>query len=280
MDRPISVVVCIKNERARIVDCLESIRSNNPDEIIVVDGNSTDGTVALCANYTDKIIVSRDSNLTRDRQKGIDAARNELVALIDADHRLQAGDLASLARDLDKYGFDIVQSQLRSFSNNNWMNKAEEEMWALNHNRPGPRAMIGVAPALYRKDVFNRVRFDDTITKTIDDTDFIYRLSRIPGITYGIGDTVISQLHDSSCASYMKKFKWYGIGDGEFCIKHKERMASMLFHLFIRYPVIYASKALLNGKFYAIPYQIIQGCVRGWWALRTLVAFRRSVQKT
>jgi glycosyltransferase involved in cell wall biosynthesis len=266
----ISVVVCIKNEEQRIEECLRSILSNNPDEVIVIDGGSNDKSVEISRKFTDKVIVTQNSSLTRDRQIGINAARNDYIAMIDADHRLNENALDSLLADLKTFNFDIVQSQLFSFKNNNWLNIAEEQMWELNHNHPGPRNMIGVAPAIYRKSLFELIEFDDTITKTIDDTDFMYRLSRLPDIKYGIGRTRIAQLHNPSFASYMKKFKWYGIGDGEFCIKHPHRTPSMLYHLFFRYPFVHSSKALLKLKLLAFPYLILQGFTRGFWAIKTI----------
>ncbi|NQW69749.1 MAG: glycosyltransferase family 2 protein [Betaproteobacteria bacterium] len=267
----ISVVVCIKNEEHRIEDCLRSILSNNPDEVIVIDGGSIDNSVELSRKFTDKVIVTSNSNLTRDRQIGISAARNDYIAMIDADHRLKENDLNSLLADLEIYKFDIVQSQLVSFRNSNWLNIAEEQMWELNHNHPGPRDMIGVAPAIYRKKLFELIEFDDTITKTIDDTDFAYRLSQLPDIKYGIGRTRIAQLHNPSFASYMRKFKWYGIGDGEFCIKHRNRTPSMLYHLLFRYPFVYSLKALFKLKLLAFPYLILQGFTRGYWAMKTIL---------
>ena len=266
----ISVVVCIKNEEQRIEECLRSILSNNPDEVIVIDGGSNDKSVEISRTFTDKVIVTQNSSLTRDRQIGINAARNDYIAMIDADHRLKENDLISLLTDLKTFEFDIVQSQLVSFKNNNWLNKAEEQMWELNHNHPGPRNMIGVAPAIYRKKLFELIEFDDTITKTIDDTDFVYRLSQLPDIKYGIGRTRIAQLHNPSFASYMRKFRWYGIGDGEFCVKHPNRTASMLYHLLCRYPFVYSSKALLQLKLLAFPYLILQGFTRGYWAIKTI----------
>jgi len=271
----ISVVVCIKNEEKRIKDCLQSIITNNPDEIIVVDGGSNDKSVEISRRFTDKVIITSNSSLTRDRQIGIDAAIHKYIAMIDADHRLEQNDLESLLKDLKTYKFDIVQAQLVSFRNDSWLNKAEEQMWEINHNHPGPRDMIGVAPAIYKKDIFEIINFDDTITKTIDDTDFIYRLSQLPGISYGIGATKVAQLHNPLFASYMKKLKWYGIGDGEFCIKHPSRINSMLYHLFVRYPFVYSSKALIKMKIFAFPYLILQGFTRGFWAVKTILQANR-----
>ncbi len=267
----LSVVVCILNEEKRLDDCLSSIVKSKPDEIIVVDGGSKDKSIEIARNYTSNIIISNNSNLTKDRQKGIDAAKNEYIILIDADHRLEENSLMLLLNELKKYSFDIGQSQLKSHTNYNWLNKAEEDFWDITHNKSGPRSMIGVAPAIYKKKIFEKVKFDDTITKTIDDTDFIYRLSLIPEFKYGILETKIAQLHDASFSSYVKKFKWYGIGDGEFCFKHKNRMFSMFYHLLVKYPIIYPVRALLKGKFYAIPFCILQGTIRFYFTIKTLL---------
>lgn len=258
----ISVVICTRNEEARIKDCLESVVANHPHEIILVDGGSTDRTLQIAAPYVTKTIANQKSSLSRDRQVGIDACRNSLIAMIDADHRLQPGDLDSLVKDLREFKFDVVQSQLVPVSTDGFWNSAEADAWDLIHNVPGPRAMIGTAPAVYRKEIFGQVRFDDAVTATIDDTDFIYRLSKVPGLTYGIGRTKIHQVHFANLDTYLKKFKWYGKGDGEFCRKHPNRAASMVFHLAVRYPLVYSARACARGKFRAVPFFILQGFVR------------------
>jgi glycosyltransferase involved in cell wall biosynthesis len=204
---PISVVVCTKNEEARLEDCLRSIVANHPDEIIVVDGGSTDRTLEIAAQFTDRILTSEKSNLTLDRQRGIDAAKHDLIAMIDADHRLAPDDLDNLYADLERYGLDIVQSQLSSYQNHGFWDAAEEESWDLTHNIPGEKKMIGTAPAIYRRRVFEHVRFDDKITSAIDDTDFIYRLSKFPEHKIGIGTTRVAQLHFSTFDTYRRKFR-------------------------------------------------------------------------
>jgi len=39
---PISVIVITKNVEMIIDDCLDSVKKNNPAEIVIVDGNSSD----------------------------------------------------------------------------------------------------------------------------------------------------------------------------------------------------------------------------------------------
>ncbi len=268
----LSVVVCVRNEESRIKDCLETVFLNEPDEVILVDGASTDRTVEIARGFPGiKIISTQKSNLTRDRQIGIDNARNELVAMVDADHRLRKGDLESLVRDLKNFNFDIVQSGLLSYKNHGFWDAAEEESWELTQNIAGQRNMVGTAPAIYRKKLFEKVRFSDEITATIDDTDFAYRLSLHPEFRFGVGETKIRQYHFADFSTYVKKFQWYGKGDGEFCRKHPRRAPSMIFHILVRYPVIYPLRAVRNGKFKAAPFFILQGWLRFYGLARYIL---------
>lgn len=258
----ISVVVCARNEESRIEKALISIQAANPHEIIVVDGNSEDRTVEIAKKYTDKVIVSMAGSLTADRQVGIDAATCEYIAMIDADHRIKPNTLTSLYADLEDFDFDVVQSKLGIEENSFWTS-AENQAFDIFLNQAGPKNMIGTAPAMYRKTLFEKHKFDSTVTKNKDDADFFYRLSLMPEYTYGTGNTYVWQEHHASFSDYVKKFFWYGKGDSEFCRKHKNRAPSMFYHLFINYPIIRSFKAITKGKFKAIPYFIVCGLTRG-----------------
>jgi glycosyltransferase involved in cell wall biosynthesis len=268
--QPISVVVCTKNEESRLEACLQTIAANSPDEIIVVDGDSKDNTRVVASRYTERVVHSKNSNLTRDRQIGLDAAKNDLIAMIDSDHRLNPSDLKSLLADMNEFDLDIVQGQLVAPNDVGFWAKAESDAWSLVHNLPGPKTMIGTAPCIYKKKIFDLVKFDDHITSSIDDTDFMYRLSHHKEIRIGIGRTQIMQYHFADFDEYRRKFIWYGRGDGQFCRKHPERAASMFYHLLVRYPIIYSLKALVNLKFRAMPFFIFQGWVRFYGLLKGL----------
>ena len=164
--------------------------------------------------------------------------------------------------DLQEFDFDIVQSQLKSKYNKNFLNSAEQESWDITHNIPGVRLMIGTAPCIYKKKVFKFIKFDSKITKTMDDTDFIYRLSKLKKFKIGIGNTKIIQFHHANISDYFKKFLWYGHGDAEFVIKYPHKIFSILFHQLIRYTLLYPIKGILKLKFKSVIFFVCMGLTR------------------
>ena len=63
-------------------------------------------------------------------------------------------------------------------------------------------------------------------------------------------------------AQYLKKFLWYGKGDGEFIQKNPDQFINMFYHLLIRYNFIYFLKSLFKFKLIAIPFFWIQSFTR------------------
>ena len=134
----VSVVLCARNEVKRIRKSLQSIIAANPDEIIVVDGNSDDETVAIAKEFTDNVIVSKAGSLTADRQVGIDACKYELIAMIDADHRILPDTLQGLYLDLCEFDLDVVQADLGIEDTGFWP-AAENQAFDVFLNHPGKK---------------------------------------------------------------------------------------------------------------------------------------------
>lgn len=263
MIKKFSVVVVVKNEEKRIHDCLYSIFQDNPNEVILVDGDSKDKTIQIAKKFKNlKIINSKNSNLTRDRQLGIDKCKNNYMVMIDADQRVALGDLNSLIKEMNKKNYDVIQAGVKSMDNKSFWGKAENDIYDIIHNHPGDRNTLGGSPTIYKKKIFKYVRFDDYITKTTEDTDFFYKLRLLKKFKIGVGSIKITQYHFPKLVEFIKKYKWYGKGDAEFCFKNPERFFFMFFHLTIRYPIIYSLKALVLNKFYAVPLLLIHSFFR------------------
>lgn len=264
---PITVVVCCRNEAERLPTCLDTVATLGAEQVLIVDGGSTDDTVAIAQARGFEVIRSGGKGLAFDRQLGVDAARHDLIAMIDADHRPEPDLLDRLWEDLEGEGYIFVQAGVEIIPNAFWT-KAEAQAMATFHHQPGPRAMIGVAPALYRRAAFDHVRFDVGDKEMSDDADFCYRLSQVPGAIFGISHAKVMQEHAPSFGDYVGKFAWYGRRDAAFCRKHPERRASMFFHLLVRYPILRPAKAVASGKFYA----------PAWFWLAAVVRFAALVK--
>lgn len=263
MDRkPVSVVLCARNEASRIEKSIRAIEACQPDELIVVDGGSTDDTVAIAERLGAKVIRSGGRGLAPDRQLGADNASHDLVAFIDADHRPAPDALDGLIRDMEEFSLDVVQAGVGIEDNGFW-NRAEHDAMAVFQHQPGPRKqMIGVAPTLYRREVLQAVRFDEVNKDQSDDADLFKRIVDTGRFTFGVGRTIVPQYHHPEFSDYMGKFRWYGRRDAEFIRTHPDRAHSMLFHLFFRYPIWRPIKAVFTGRPRAAVYFWVCGGTR------------------
>lgn len=261
MDRPtISVIVIAKNEEQRIGRALDCVAAWCADELIVVDGLSQDRTVEIAKAKGARVIMG-GRGVAGDRQIGIDAAQCELVCFIDADHRPKPSDLEKLLADMREFQFDAVQAQVAIEETGFWT-RAENEAFEIFHHKPGPRSMMGTAPALYRRRVFEIARFDEMRPGVSDDADLFYRLHKSGEVWFGVGRTKIYQEHHAGACDYYKKFRFYGRRDAGFCLKHPQRAWSMFLHLMVTYPVLRPVRALARGKWRGALYFWFCGGVR------------------
>jgi glycosyltransferase involved in cell wall biosynthesis len=83
---PVSVIVAVKNEAARIEKCLQALQSF--DEIIVVDSNSRDDTARLAGQMGAQVVPFQwDGAYPKKRQWCLDrlVLRNDWIFFVDAD---------------------------------------------------------------------------------------------------------------------------------------------------------------------------------------------------
>jgi len=111
----VSVILPNYNHGALISRALRALLEQTPPagEIIVVDDGSTDGTREFVRDYHHRdrrvVLIEREGapNLTRAIQDGLDAARGEFVAWMDADQSMSPADLARLV-DAVVAGADVA----------------------------------------------------------------------------------------------------------------------------------------------------------------------------
>lgn len=104
----ISVVIPLYNKHAFIVEAVTSAAGQVPAplEIIVVDDGSTDGGPALVQGLgldTVRLVRQKNAGVSAARNAGMQAARGDWIAFLDADDRYSPGHLAVLVDLAQKY---------------------------------------------------------------------------------------------------------------------------------------------------------------------------------
>ncbi len=269
----VTVVVCTKNSIATIQTCLESILQNNPADLYLVDANSNDGTRDLAQRLGVRIVDGRGMGLTADRQLGIEKSKTTFTFFIDCDHIIPENYLLRMLEIIQREKYVLVQSKLAIDNPVGLLNLGENAYYELIHNNPRERIIPGIAPAVFETLKLKKgshLEIEDGRTQTIDDTSWASKAVRA-GAKIGIEGPAVLQSHQPEFKSYYKKFKWYGIGDGEFCSVNRRLTFRHYFHLFVRYPIVYSTRSILMGKSIAIPFLVMQGLVRGIWCALTQI---------
>lgn len=197
-----SVVIPVRNERAFIACCLDSVLANNYPadrlEILVVDGLSEDGTRAILDHYASRFstirILDNPGKITPAALNlGIRDARGDIVVRLDAHARIAPDYISQCVAWIESSNADNVGGLMRTLPRGSGL-VAEAITLALGHSfgvgnsafRTGkaePRWVDTVFGGCYRREVFRRVGgFNERLPRG-QDMEFNLRLKRAGGRT-------------------------------------------------------------------------------------------------
>lgn len=177
----ISVIVPVYNGQEYLDNCIRSIEGQTYGnlEVIIVNDGSTDETGAVCeriqTEYDNvRILTLGDEGVSAARNAGVDASAGELITFVDADDRICPEVLRILYDCMINTGSDVAGCGFFIWSS--------EEEW-----RQGPASGETIAQPvtydtdqylreallcgnsrcwskLYRREIFDRVRFPEELT--------------------------------------------------------------------------------------------------------------------
>jgi succinoglycan biosynthesis protein ExoA len=105
MNRSVSVVIPALNEARYIEACLTSVLSQEIDgklEVIVADGGSNDATALIARRLGAKVISNSQGSIPAGLNRGLEAARGDVIARFDAHSEMTPGYLRTCLRVLEE----------------------------------------------------------------------------------------------------------------------------------------------------------------------------------
>jgi glycosyltransferase involved in cell wall biosynthesis len=179
----VSLYIPVYNGERYIARVLEGVLGQTlaPDQVILVDDASSDRTVEIAQRYPVEIVRhERNEGLGATRNSGFRAARNELVAALDADIVPEPTWLERLLPVLDDPDVlgacGMVLEGAVSGSADRWREAHMRQHWG-----PEPKRTTFVfgCNALHRKSAVAAVGwYDESLRTACDDTDIGWRLAR------------------------------------------------------------------------------------------------------
>ena len=111
----LSLCMIVRNERANLPRCLESVRAV-VDEIVVVDTGSTDGTQEIARQHGARVFEAEWPNdFSLARNLAVERARGRWILILDADEFLSPESreqIKALSHELPVKAFELVQKNL------------------------------------------------------------------------------------------------------------------------------------------------------------------------
>jgi glycosyltransferase involved in cell wall biosynthesis len=193
----ISVVIPAYQAERFIAATLASVfgQTLRPSEVIVVDDGSTDGTARLAAASGATVISQENGGVARARNTGVQAARNEWVAFLDADDLWETNKLEAQWSAINRFptvGFVTGNCSFlddQGSHSETYLGRLGEDYYKGGRVEIEPSVALfervdfsgieWIVPSpsalLVKKDVFKGIGYFDEELNGVDDTEFYLR---------------------------------------------------------------------------------------------------------
>lgn len=186
----ISVVIPAYNEERYLPFCLEALLNQtypkDKYEVIVVDNNSTDETAETARSYGARVLMEKRQGHVFALNKGMKAAKYEIIAVTDADTEVNNKWLATIEKAFRDKEVVALTGGAHYGSRSkiiNFLGKMMIQTYFRLHFALGRTALTGFNLAV-RKNAFYRIRGLDIRYQTFSDVDLGLRMKKVGKVIY------------------------------------------------------------------------------------------------
>jgi glycosyltransferase involved in cell wall biosynthesis len=203
----VSIVVPARNAQRTIEGCLSSLlnAAYDPDrrEVLVVDNGSADRTADIVRRYPVRYLQEPVRGPSAARNRGIEAARGEIVAFTDADCVVTTGWLRALVQGFESPDVWAVAGEILAYP----PSTPAERYVAMRKDRWQESALRATRPfavtsnVAFRRETFDRLGLFDPGLLKAQDKDFGWRF-------FGAGDLKLSYRPDALVLHRHRQTAW------------------------------------------------------------------------
>lgn len=284
----ITLIATVLNEGSSIRQLMHSIQQQTqpPDEIIIVDGGSSDDTVAILQQYQAtlplKILVEPGCNISEGRNRALQAAQHEIIAITDAGVRLQPDWLERITRPLlDDTAVTVVGGFFQADPQTVFEAALGATTLPLSHEIDAATFLPSSRSIAVRKQAALQVGGYPEWLDYCEDLIFDLRLKATQPPFVFVPEAVAHFRPRSSVWAFFKQYYRYARGDGKADLWRKRHAIRYLAY-WVALPLLFGLSLAVHPAFWALlllggalylrrPYQRLPKVMptisqRTWWA--------------
>ncbi len=275
----ISLVATVLNEGDSIHRLFDSIQRQTrpPDEIVIVDGGSQDQTLAIMRAYAEslplRLLVEEGCNISQGRNRAIQAAKGDIVAVTDAGVQLQANWLEAITAPLLKEpGLHAVAGFFRADPHSAFEAALGAASLPLADEIEPASFLPSSRSIAFRKEAFLRAGQYPEWLDYCEDLVFDIRLRAIAGPFHFAPEALVAFRPRSSLRAFCRQYYLYARGDGKADLWFKRHLIRYFVYLILlpallllgalAHPLAWAILALGGVAYLQRPYRRLPALMR------------------